>query len=335
MVEVTVTLGIAIFVGVVGVLVLVAIMLIGGDDDSGGGGGGGSDNSLLEQAILSNQEAIAQSLEIAATANQAATAANTAATAAQESADEAVDQYGSLQAFTQTIDTKADQALVDASQAAGDAGNALETANTAQTGANTASQAAYDADQTAQGAVATADQALGVASSAKQNKGYMVLSRSANQTGISSGSYINWDVVVSSDRATSVASAAGEMPITDDFQYDQSNGAFVLRADAIYRISAYVRIEQNNFAGFRLQDVVADAIVTGTNTFGVIGQKSTAVASNQPVGVFILKGNELTLNSDGYGEVRIQYNNGNTTTIQSSSKIICEKIGEVGLGIGV
>lgn len=307
-------LSIVSFVAVIGILVLVAIQLMGGKGESAGGGGGG-DTTLLQQAILANQESIAQSLEVAATANQAATAANQAATAAQTSADNANVQYGSLQAFTVGVDTKADQAL---------------------SSANLANQAAAGADSRAVAAQAVADQAIGTATKANQNKGFIGMTISANSTVDSTNKIILWDTAVNQERAAMVATYSGNMEAEGlDLVYSTDRNAFILRTDRIYQLEVFLRVNTNQNTSFGLYDMVAGALVNGASLFQTLTGKYTGAASHQGSMKYIIKGEALQANADGYAEVNIGWENTNTAQLVAThSKCFVTLVGETGFVIG-
>ncbi len=321
-------LSIVSFVAVIGILVLVAIQLMGGKGESAGGGGGG-DTTLLQQAILANQESIAQSLEVAATANQAATAANQAATAAQTSADNANVQYGSLQAFTVGVDTKADQALSSASLAAQDATDALSSANLAN-------QAAEGADSRAVAAQAVADQAIGTATKANQNKGFIGMTISANSTVDSTNKIILWDTAVNQERAAMVATYSGNMEAEGlDLVYSTDRNAFILRTDRIYQLEVFLLVNTNQNTSFGLYDMVAGALVNGASLFQTLTGKYTGAASHQGSMKYIIKGEALQANADGYAEVNIGWENTNTAQLVAThSKCFVTLVGETGFVIG-
>ncbi len=307
-------LSIVSFVAIIGILVLVAIQLMGGKGESAGGGGGG-DTTLLQQAILANQESIAQSLEVAATANQAATAANQAATAAQTSADNANVQYGSLQAFTVGVDTKADQAL---------------------SSANLANQAAAGADSRAVAAQAVADQAIGTATKANQNKGFIGMTISANSTVDSTNKIILWDTAVNQERAAMVATYSGNMEAEGlDLVYSTDRNAFILRTDRIYQLEVFLRVNTNQNTSFGLYDMVAGALVNGASLFQTLTGKYTGAASHQGSMKYIIKGEALQANADGYAEVNIGWENTNTAQLVAThSKCFVTLVGETGFVIG-
>jgi hypothetical protein len=352
-------LSIVSFVAIIGILVLVAIQLLGDKGESaGGGGGGGGDTTLLQQAILANQESIAQSLEIAATANQAATAANQAATAAQTSADNANVQYGSLQAFTVGVDTKADQALSSANLGSQAAADALSSANLAAqdatdalssaslaaqdaadalSSANLANQAAAGADSRAVGAQSVADQALGTASRAIQNKGFIGMTINANFTASTSNIFIPWDAAIQQERAAMVTTYSGDMESEGlDLVYSTDRNAFILRTDRIYQLEVFLRVNTNQNTSFGLYDRVAGALVTGASYFQTLTGKYTGAASHQGSMKYIIKGDALQVNADGYAEVNIGWQAGNTAQIVGNhSKCFVTLVGESGFGIGV